>query len=868
MRQTDVVVIGAGVLGSFAARALRRYNLSVDVLEAREDACEGITRSNTGIIYNQNSTVAGSLKFELTEKASRTFDRLCSDLDVPFSKCGYLFISYGEKGDSFLKDQYETARSLGDMDIQELTPSEAFVLEPALSRSITRAVYDPNVGTVDPWLLGIAAYENARANGARFHFKQKVIRIERSGDGFTVEAACVSSSGKTEAGARAYRCGAAESKSCTTYRCGAVLNCAGLSADKVRELLMTPSIRIRPRGGDYYILDPKVSGLVNHIISQETEDGKGITLVPTVDGNILAGPTNRHSDVSNGSFPTTEGGLADLSGKCRAIIPSFPFGSVIRNFGALRPNVRWGRYENGEWIREKKNIPGFPILEEDGLFSMIGIKTPGLTCSNELGIYIADKIAAYLSASRLNPDFDPKRRGIPRVHEMKDSDRASLIEKDPAYGEIVCRCKGITKGEVLEAIRRGAVSVDGVRRRVGAGMGRCQGGFCRSLIMNMLAEAGLPQSGGGSKPQNQSSKTLREQNHRAEALYAQHNEIRNISEPQHYDILIIGAGAAGMAAALTCASRGRSVLLVDRGPALGGILTQCIHDGFGLGYFKEDLTGTEYAERFAAKIRLAQTQAFSEVQSEQLSSSGAHSEQLSSSAAKQGSVTTLLKTTVLHLYPDRRAQLTDQSGLFEVSFDHCILATGCRERAIGSLGISGTRPVGVYTAGQMQKMINIDHLDIGRRVVVLGSGDIGQIVARRMAINGKEIVAMIEKEDHLGGMVKNHRRCIEAHSIPVILNSTITEIRGEGHLSSVVVENLKTGERRQIECDTLITAVGLIPERELVDELSLKSCESSCSAGASGTSLPDWLHITGNADFVHEIVDSVTTEAEALAQSL
>ena len=172
---------------------------------------------------------------------------------------------------------------------------------------------------------------------------------------------------------------------------------------------------------------------------------------------------------------------------------------------------------------------------------------------------------------------------------------------------------------------------------------------------------------------------------------------------------------------------------------------------------------------------------------------------------------------------------------------------------------NGKRPQGIYTAGQMQKMINLDHLDIGQRVVVLGTGDIGQIVARRMAINGKEIVAMVEQADGPGGMEKNHKRCIKAHHLPLILNSTIVEIIGEEHLEAVIVENLKTKERTTLACDTLITAVGLIPERELVDELLSDDPSAYC---------PDWLHICGNAAFVHEIVDSVTAEAEELGNRL
>ena len=778
MKTTDVIVVGAGILGCFSARALRKYNLSVDVLEENADVCEGITRANTGIIYTRNAAVSGTLKSSMSDRASRTFDQLCRQLDVPFKRCGYLYISFGPNGDAFLREKYENARADGDDSFLSLSPGEALHLEPHLSHSITKAVYDPNVGTIDPWALGIAAYENARFNGARFHLNEKVLRIKKTGDGFIVETTRES------------------------YQCGAVLNCAGLHADAVREMVLPPYIRIRPRAADYYVLDPKASGLVTHIISQQDEDGKGLTLIPTVDGNILAGPTNRHTDTRSDSFPTSELGLERLSAKCREVIPSFPFDMVIRNFGAIRPNTRYGHIVDGVWKPEDKNIPGFPILEENGFFSLIGIKTPGLTCANELGLYMAEKISHYLGTTGLNPAFDPCRKAIPHPAAMSDGERASFVAEHPDYGEIVCRCKKISKGEVLEAIRRGAVSVDGVRRRVGAGMGRCQGGFCRPLIKELLEG-------------------------RAHSAPPVASSVR-----KHYDVLVIGAGAAGMAAALSACERDLSVVLIDRNPALGGILPQCIHDGFGLGYFKEDLTGTAYADRFIRRIQSAQ---------------------------KTHELDVLLKTTVLRLKSDRTAVLSREGALLSVSFDQCSRATGCRERAIGSLGISGTRPEGIYTAGQMQKMVNIDHLDIGRRIAVLGTGDIGQIVARRLAINGKEIIAMIEKEDRIGGMVKNHHRCIEAHHIPVILNSTIVEICGEKHLQSVVVENLKTKERTTLACDTLLTAVGLIPEQELVDELLTDS---------SLASIPDWMHITGNADYVHEIVDGVTTEAEALGRSL
>ena len=227
MKTTDVIVVGAGILGCFSARALRKYNLSVDVLEENEDVCEGITRANTGIIYTQNATVAGTLKNSMSARASRDFDHLCAELDVPFKRCGYLYISFGPNGDAFLQEKYETARAEGDLSFQSLTPQEALDLEPHLSPAITKAVYDPNVGTIDPWALGIAAYESACSNGARFHLSEKVLHMRKTCDGFIVETTR------------------------ETYQCGAVLNCAGLHADAVREMILPPYIRIRPRAADY-----------------------------------------------------------------------------------------------------------------------------------------------------------------------------------------------------------------------------------------------------------------------------------------------------------------------------------------------------------------------------------------------------------------------------------------------------------------------------------------------------------------------------------------------------------------------------------------------------------------------------------------
>jgi len=290
------------------------------------------------------------------------------------------------------------------------------------------------------------------------------------------------------------------------------------------------------------------------------------------------------------------------------------------------------------------------------------------------------------------------------------------------------------------------------------------------------------------------------------------------------DILIVGGGAAGMAAALSAAEKGKQVLLVDRNPYLGGVLPQCIHHGFGNGYFGEDITGVEYARRFTQRI--------------------AHSP-----------VEVMTDTMVIRLNEDKTALLSGVNGLITVAFDHCILATGCRERPLGALPTGGTRPAGIFTAGQAQKLVNLGGYDVGERIVILGSGDIGQIMARRFSLLGKTVVAMIEIRDSLGGMARNHKECIQAFHIPVILSATVDEVLGTGRIEGVMVRHLD-GRREKLACDTLVTALGLIPEREL-----LRHWEQN------GT-YPAWLSLCGNCEHVHEIVDSVTMQAQRLGASI
>ncbi len=294
---------------------------------------------------------------------------------------------------------------------------------------------------------------------------------------------------------------------------------------------------------------------------------------------------------------------------------------------------------------------------------------------------------------------------------------------------------------------------------------------------------------------------------------------------EYTDILVIGGGAAGMAAALAASEAGRRVLLCEKEDRPGGILNRCTHRGFGRAFLGRDLTGQEYAGFFA--------------------------ERLYKSAAEVRT-----GVTVLSLSQDRTALLSGRKGLFRIKFRFCILAAGCLEKTPGSLGIPGTRPAGVLTAGTAQLLENTDGLIAGYRPVILGSGDVGLIMARQFAESGREVVALIEQKDQVGGLLRNRRECLEPYRIPVLLHTAAVEILGRDRITGVRIRDLETGFTRILHCDTLITAAGLIPDRTL--------CRDLMPAGR----LPDWLRLCGNCESIHDIVDSVTREAMALGASL
>lgn len=436
MIKANAAVIGGGILGCFVARNLMRWQLSAVLVEQAEDVCTGITRANSAIVYPGYDNKPGSRKADMTARGNREFDNLCRELEVPFTRRGSLLVTYDAETLPRLRKKMEQGIQNGVPGLRLLSGREAEKMEPMLQRGVAGALYAPTTGTVNPWQLGIAAFENAVKNGVSPLLNTAVRGIER-----------------TERGYRLITTG-------EDILCKAVINCAGLFADRVQELLFPPSVRLHWDGAAYLVLDKLARKPERIIFHQAQSCGKGITAIPCVEGNLLLSGVRKPIDTP---FATTPEGLWELEAAARELLPGLDTGRIIRSFAAVRPNPY---RENGESLHDfciENPAPGF--------YSLIGIKTPGLTCADQLGQYLAGQTANDLQAEP-NPNFDPHREAIPKTDDQ----------------EIVCQCEGITRSEILEAIHRGASTVDGVKRRVGSGMGRCQGSRCSFAIERLLEE--------------------------------------------------------------------------------------------------------------------------------------------------------------------------------------------------------------------------------------------------------------------------------------------------------------------------------------------------------------------------------------------
>ena len=472
----DVIIIGAGVTGSAVARELSRYKLNVCVLEKEEDVCCGTSKANSAIVHAGFDAAEGSLMARFNVRGNEMMGDLARDLDIPFKRNGAMVVCIHESEKDGLKDLYNRGIANGVKELKILNREECLEIEPNLSDKVVAALYAPTSGIICPFMLNIAMAENANVNGVDFFFNTKVEKLTPD---------------------TCKKCGQPIWKIRTNngeYKTRYVINAAGVYADYFHNMVSEKKIHITPRRGDYCLLDKTVGNHVSHtIFPQPTKLGKGVLVSPTIHGNLIVGPTAVDIENKEGNN-TTAAGIADLIAKAGDHVRNLPIRQVITSFAGLRAHEDHHEFILGE----VEDAPHF--------IDCAGIESPGLTSSPAIGEYIGQMMKEKLGAEE-KEDWIGTRKGILNPADLSIEERNELIKKNPAYGRIICRCESVTEGEIIDAIHRplGARSLDGVKRRTRAGMGRCQAGFCSPRTMEIInRELGLPlteitKSGGDSK---------------------------------------------------------------------------------------------------------------------------------------------------------------------------------------------------------------------------------------------------------------------------------------------------------------------------------------------------------------------------------
>ncbi len=467
----DVLIVGAGVVGSLTARELSRYRLSVCIVDREYDAGCGASRANSGIVHAGFDAKVGTLKAKLNVKGCRMMAGVAKELDVEYKNTASLVVCMAEEDMPALQELYERGKTNGVEHLEIIDRERLRQMEPNISDKAVAALYAPDAGIVNPYELAIAAAENAVANGADYRFGFNVNSIEKKGEGYVV------SDGKDSIEAR--------------Y----VVNSAGINSDELAGMTGDRDFDIIARRGEYMLFDKKVTKCINNVIfTLPTKNGKGILVSPTADGNLIIGP-NAHA-VEKGNTEVTQEGLDEIHKGALQMIPSLPaLRNVIRSFAGQRSTPSTGDFI----IRMSRDYPH--------VLHLGGIESPGLTSAPAIAEYAVDMLRSAGLELVPRDDFNPTRQSPAYFRTLPNDQKAEVIKKNPAYGKIVCRCERVSEGEIVAAINcpMGARSVDAVKRRTRAGMGRCQGGFCSPRVAELLSqELGVPlneitKNGGESK---------------------------------------------------------------------------------------------------------------------------------------------------------------------------------------------------------------------------------------------------------------------------------------------------------------------------------------------------------------------------------
>lgn len=446
----DVAIIGAGIVGTACAYRLSRCKLKVALLEKENDICMGSTRANSAIIHAGYDPKPGTLMAKLNVEGNPLCKEICKKLSVPLKETGSLVLAFDDEECAELQTLLERAQKNGVPGVEIWDTKKILEKEPNISKDVKAALWAPTAAIVNPWEMGLAMAETAVRNGCTLHTSFPVTSIEKAADCYTI---C--SNGKA-------------------IRAKYVINASGVHADEVRSMVTPASYQIMPTAGEYYLLDKSEGKTVSCVVFQcPSKKGKGILIAPTVHGNLIVGPTATLKDDRDNTANTAEG-MKEIRDKAVKSVPTVNFRQNIRNFSGIRANST-----KDDFIIE---------FAEKNFLDLAGIRSPGLTSAPAIAEMAAKMLFDAGLQNEEKESYIDERTHI-HFNTLDAQAREELIRKNPLYGRVICRCETVTEGEIVDAIHSPVppCSIDGIKRRAGTGMGRCQGGFCGPRVLEILA---------------------------------------------------------------------------------------------------------------------------------------------------------------------------------------------------------------------------------------------------------------------------------------------------------------------------------------------------------------------------------------------
>jgi len=450
-----VVVIGAGVVGSLAARELSKYDLDLTIIEKNLDIGWGVTKANSAILHAGYDDPIGSARAMFCASGNELYTQLSKELDFEIKRIGSYVIALNDEESKTVEELYRQGimNKVPGLEIHDR--KTLLEKEPNLNRDVICGLWAPTAGITEPWMVAIAAVENALANGAKLALNEEVIDFEKNNSKITK---VITNKG--------------------SYEADLVVNAAGLFADKIAMLAGAEYVPLHPRRGEYILLDKKVGSTVSSVIfPTPTKTSKGILVLPTIDGGLLLGPTavDLPAEMKE-NLQTTQEGLEQIKSFTRNLVPSLDFSQTVKTFCGLRPESP----QKDFFIGASKEVKNF--------VNLMAMRSPGLTAAPAIARYLVEHIVQeelglHLTTKR---DFNPIRKGIKKMVELSLQEWQEVVKRDPAAGRLICYCNEVTEAEIIEAIRRGARTLDGIKFRTRAMFGRCQGGFCSIKIMKIL----------------------------------------------------------------------------------------------------------------------------------------------------------------------------------------------------------------------------------------------------------------------------------------------------------------------------------------------------------------------------------------------